>query len=78
VLSASPETIYLRTRRSQRPLLQVANPIEKIYELMEARKEAYADVAAFHVSTDNRHSSDVVEEIVDKLWLWREQQTSVK
>jgi shikimate kinase len=73
VLSASPETIYLRTRRSQRPLLQVANPIEKIYELMEARKEAYADVAAFHVSTDNRHSVDVVEEIVDKLWLWKEQ-----
>ncbi len=74
VLWASPETIYLRTRRSQRPLLQVANPVAKIYELMEARKEAYADVAAFHVSTDNRHSSDVVEEIVDKLWLWREQQ----
>jgi shikimate kinase len=78
VLWASPETIYLRTRRSQRPLLQVANPIEKIYELMEARKEAYADVAAFHVSTDNRHSSDVVEEIVDKLWLWKEQQASVE
>jgi shikimate kinase len=76
VLSASPETIYLRTRRSQRPLLQVANPVEKIYELMEARKEAYADVAAFHVSTDNRHSSDVVEEIVEKLWLWQEQQAS--
>jgi shikimate kinase len=77
VLTASPETIYLRTRRSQRPLLQVANPIEKICELMEARKEAYADVAAFHVSTDNRHSSDVVEEIVEKLWLRKEQQESV-
>jgi shikimate kinase len=73
VLWASPETIYLRTRRSQRPLLQVDNPIEKIYELLEARKEAYKDVAAFHISTDNRHSSDVVEEIVDKLWLWNEQ-----
>jgi shikimate kinase len=74
VLTASPETIYLRTRRSQRPLLQVANPIEKIYELLEAREEAYADVAAFHVSTDNRHSSDVVEEIVEKLWAWQERQ----
>ncbi len=73
VLSASPETIYLRTRRSQRPLLQVANPVEKIHELLEARQEAYAEVASFHVSTDNRHSSDVVEEIVDKLWEWREQ-----
>jgi shikimate kinase len=77
VLSASPETIYLRTRRSQRPLLQVANPVEKIYELLEARREAYADVAAFHVSTDNRHSSDVVEEIVEKLWQWREQQAAL-
>jgi shikimate kinase len=74
VLWASPETIYLRTRRSQRPLLQVANPVEKIHELLEARKEAYKDVAAFHISTDNRHSSDVVEEIVDKLWEWNEQQ----
>jgi shikimate kinase len=78
VLWASPETIYLRTRRSQRPLLQVANPVEKIHELLEARKEAYKDVASFHVSTDNRHSSDVVEEIVDKLWLWREQQTQTE
>jgi shikimate kinase len=74
VLSASPETIYQRTRRSQRPLLQVANPIEKIRELLQARKEAYADVASFHVSTDNRDSFDVVEEIVDKLWLWKESQ----
>ena len=74
VLGASPETIYQRTRRSQRPLLQVANPVEKIRELLEARKEAYKDVASFHVSTDNRDSYDVVEEIVDKLWWWKESQ----
>jgi shikimate kinase len=74
LLWASPETIYQRTRRSQRPLLQVANPIEKIRELLEARAEAYKDVAAFHVSTDGRDSSDVVEEIVDKLWWWKESQ----
>ncbi|MGL4610518.1 MAG: shikimate kinase [Trueperaceae bacterium] len=72
LLSASPETIYLRTRRNQRPLLQVENPIEKICELLEARKEAYRDVAAFEVSTDNRQSEEVVEEIVDKLWKWQE------
>jgi shikimate kinase len=74
VLWASPETIYQRTRRSQRPLLQVANPIEKIRELLEVRKEAYSDVASFHISTDNRDSYDVVEEIVDKLWVWKESQ----
>lgn len=74
VLWASPETIYQRTRRSQRPLLQVENPTEKIRELLEARQEAYRDIASFHVSTDNRDSFDVVEEIVDKLWLWKESQ----
>jgi shikimate kinase len=74
LLSASPETIYQRTRRSQRPLLQVANPIEKIRELLEVRKEAYQDVSSFQVSTDNRDSYDVVEEIVDKLWMWKESQ----
>jgi shikimate kinase len=74
VLWASPETIYQRTRRSQRPLLQVANPIEKIRELLQSRAEAYKNVASFHVSTDNRDSFDVVEEIVDKLWVWKESQ----
>jgi shikimate kinase len=74
VLWASPETIYKRTRRHKRPLLEVSNPIERIRELLQSRREAYEQVAAFHVSTDNRDSSDVVEEIVAKLWQWKSHQ----
>jgi shikimate kinase len=72
VLTASPETIYQRTRRHKRPLLEVGNPIERIRELMQARQSAYDEVASFTVSTDGRRSEEVVEEIVEKLWRWRE------
>lgn len=72
-LQASAETIYKRTRRHKRPLLEIGNPTERIRELLESRKEAYASVASFQVSTDNRDSSEVVEEIVEKLWLWKQQ-----
>jgi shikimate kinase len=72
VLWASPETIYQRTRKHKRPLLEVADPIERIRELLEARKTAYEEVAAFHVSTDGRYSEEVVEEIVAKLRQWQE------
>ena len=69
-LWASPETIYQRTRRHKRPLLEIGNPIDRIHELLETRKAAYDDVASLNVSTDGRHSGDVVEEIVEKLWTW--------
>ncbi|ADI14450.1 shikimate kinase [Truepera radiovictrix] len=72
VLTASPETIYRRTRRHKRPLLEIGDPEGRIRELLNARQSAYDAAASFHVSTDGRHSSDVVEEIVEKLWAWRE------
>lgn len=75
-LWASPETIYKRTRRHKRPLLELGNPLERINELMEARKSAYLDVGTIHISSDGRNSSDVVEEIVERLWQWREEQES--
>ena len=67
-LHASPETIYQRTRRHKRPLLELGDPVTRINELLAARKSMYDDVATFHVSTDGRHSEEVVEEIVEKLW----------
>lgn len=73
VLTASPETVYKRTRRHRRPVLEVGDPLERIRTLMAARQSAYDDVAAFEVSTDGRESADVVEEIVEKLQLWRDQ-----
>lgn len=74
VLTASPETIYKRTRRHKRPLLEIGDPITRIKELVSLRQSAYEEVASLQVSTDGRHSSDVVTEIVSKLWLWRELQ----
>lgn len=72
LLTASPETIYKRTRRHKRPLLEIGNPTERIRELMAARQGAYDAAASLTVSTDGRFSRDVVEEIVERLWAWRE------
>jgi len=72
VLTASAETVYKRTRRHRRPVLEVGDPLERIRTLMAARQSAYDDVAAFKVSTDGRESADVVEEIVEKLQDWQE------
>ncbi len=74
VLTASPETVYRRTRRHRRPMLELGDPLERIRTLMAARQDAYDDVATFQVSTDGRDSSDVVEEIVQRLQAWSERQ----
>lgn len=72
VLEASPETIYKRTRRHKRPLLEIGEPTERIRTLMRERAPAYDDVATFRVSGDGRVSTEVVEEIVGKLVDWAE------
>ncbi|HZJ08832.1 MAG TPA: shikimate kinase [Trueperaceae bacterium] len=74
VLTASAETVYKRTRRHRRPVLEVGDPLDRIKTLMAARQSAYDDVAAFKVSTDGRESADVVEEIVEKLQDWHKEQ----
>ena len=74
VLTASPETIYKRTRRHKRPLLEGENPTERIRTLLAARRDAYQDAASFMVSTDGRDSEDVVEEIVENLGTWKDAQ----
>jgi shikimate kinase len=72
VLEASAETIHRRTRRHRRPLLEAADPQERIRTLMAQRESAYEDVATLRVSTDGRESHDVVEEIVERLYAWRD------
>ena len=66
-LKVSPETTYLRTRKNKRPLLEVADPIAKIKELMAAREEFYAITSDITIECDGKHSSDIVQEIIDKL-----------
>jgi shikimate kinase len=72
VLEASPETIYRRTRRHRRPMLEADDPHERIRALLDARRPSYADVATITVSTEGRESPDVVEEIVERLEELRE------
>lgn len=70
VLEASPDTIYKRTRRHKRPLLELGDPTERIRELLAERKPAYHQAASIVVSGDSRVSTEVVEEIVTKLVVW--------
>jgi len=62
-LCASPETIYERTRHnSNRPLLQVENPLEKIKELLDLRRPYYSR-ADMSILTDNRSVQDIIQHI---------------
>ncbi|TVR91712.1 MAG: shikimate kinase [Trueperaceae bacterium] len=74
VLQASAETVYKRTRRHRRPMLEVGDPEQRIRELMEQRTPYYDEVATVRVSTDGRESADVVDEIVAKLEAWAQAQ----
>jgi len=73
VLSASPETIYKRTRRHRRPMLEIGDPTERIRSLMAERAPAYDAVASLRVSGDDREADDVVDDIVEGLWSWADQ-----
>jgi shikimate kinase len=70
VLEASADTIYRRTRRTRRPLLEIGDPVQRIRTLLDERRPYYDEVASLVVSTDGRESADVVEEIVVKLRKW--------
>ena len=67
VLSAKPETIFRRTRKHNRPLLDTNNPMSKIRRLLAQRQKAYDDIASITISTDARNSRSVVSEIIQSL-----------
>ncbi|GAA4023925.1 hypothetical protein GCM10022631_43500 [Deinococcus rubellus] len=73
VLTASPETVYARTKNSDRPLLHVPDPLTRITELMHEREGAYQQ-GTIHVHSDGRPSEEIVAEIVEHLWEWQEAQ----
>ncbi len=72
VLQASAETVYKRTRRHRRPMLEVGDPEQRIRDLMVQRTPFYEEVASVTISTDGRDSQDVVDEIVEQLEAWAE------
>jgi len=63
-LNASPETILERTsRNSDRPLLKVENPIEKIRELLDYRRPFY-EKAGINIDTDGKTPLQIADEIL--------------
>ena len=63
-LMATPETILRRTSgTSERPLLQVEKPLDKINELLHFRQPFY-EKADMMIDTDNKTPLQIAEEIV--------------
>lgn len=66
-LRVSPETVYGRLRNDTgRPLLQCADPLGRIRELMEERREAYESCADFTVDADQAGPEEIVAEIAEE------------
>ncbi|MEF2279243.1 shikimate kinase [Deinococcus sp. YIM 134068] len=69
VLWATPETVYQRTKHSDRPLLQTFDPLSRIRTLMDEREEHYRQ-GTLHVHSDGRPAEEIAGEIVERLWAW--------
>jgi shikimate kinase len=66
-LTAGPETILKRTRRTMdRPLLRVENPLERIKELLELREPFYGK-ADIMIDTENKTPLRIAEEIIERM-----------
>lgn len=75
VLWATPETVYQRTRHSDRPLLRTPDPLARIRTLMIEREEHYRQ-GTIHVHSDGRPAEEIVEEVIDRLWTWSDAQAA--
>jgi len=65
-LTATPETILERTRsNSDRPLLLVENPLERIKELLQFRKPFY-EKADIIIDTERKTPLQIAEEIIER------------
>lgn len=67
LLSADPETIFLRVKNSKdRPILNDNMNIEFITELMNKRKDRYMSAADIVIATDGKSPNDICQEILEK------------
>ena len=76
-LAARGRVIYLHTSVEQqlqrtahdrnRPLLQTANPKQKLQELMAVRDPLYREIADWVIETDGCRVRDVVQQLVQKI-----------
>lgn len=68
LLSAQPETVYVRVKNSHnRPLLEGNMNVSYIKELMDKRQKLYERAADFQVKTDGRTAEDIGEEIIKQI-----------
>lgn len=68
LLLAKPETIYERVKDStNRPLLNGNMNVEYIAELLKKREEYYLRAAQVIIETDDKESSDIGREILEKI-----------
>ncbi len=66
-LRIRPETVYERLREdTTRPLLQCENPLERIRELMESRREAYEACADVIIDVDGLEMEELLNKIVEE------------
>lgn len=69
-LTALPETVYERVKDSdERPILNHHMNVEFIAGLMEQRREKYESAADIIVSTDQKSTDDICEEIRRSIFL---------
>ena len=67
-LRVRPETVYERLKNdTSRPLLQCANPLEKIRSLMAERREAYEETADIIIDVDDKSMEEILEELTVQL-----------
>ncbi len=67
-LRIRPETVYERLKNdTTRPLLQCEDPLSKIRELMDARREAYEECADIILDVDNCQMEKLLEVLCEKL-----------
>ena len=63
-----PETVYKRLQGdATRPLLQCENPLQKIEELLTARKDAYESCADVIIDVDDLSMDEILDNIVAQI-----------
>lgn len=66
-LRIRPETVYDRLKGdASRPLLQCDNPLQRIRELMESRRDAYEACADVIIDVDELEMDDILNQIVEE------------
>lgn len=66
-LRVSPETVYERLKNdSTRPLLQCVDPLSRIRQLMEERREAYEACADVVIDADKLDMESILKRIVEE------------